>query len=50
MRQFGHALGCNPFSDTPPSIGNEPEKREKGRDRIEVVYHKALEAAELTTV
>ena len=49
VRDFGHAEGCNPFDNVPPTIGNEVEKREKGIDRIEFVYHKALETAELST-
>jgi hypothetical protein len=47
VRKYGHAEGCNPFEDIPPTIGNEREKREENIDRIEIVYHKALRAAEL---
>jgi hypothetical protein len=49
IRQLAHLGGCNPFQPTPPTIGNEREKQDRFEDRIEIVYHRALEDEMLVT-
>jgi len=49
LRPKGHTFGCNPFSNTAPTIGTEREKKDENQDIVEVVYHQSLKNAELVT-